>query len=194
VGEQDPQVRGPRQGVRIDLGFAGTHAARVRTGDPDQAAAELQRLARVEQQAGGLELPQGRRLRLRVARDRVVVVAEHGEHRLGQLLDERAKPRLAARPGQQVAGDADEIRTQLGRPRHAPRDGTAARRRHAQVEVREVGDPQPVELARQPGYRKLEPAQPDPARLEEAPPEQGSEQGSGAAPEGGRAGFRPSMS
>jgi len=64
------------------------------------------------------------------------------------------------------------------------------------MEIRQVYDPQAVELVGQPGDGELQLAQPHPAGLEVAPAEPGrrseTEEGTGAAPEGIRAGFRPS--
>ncbi len=73
----------------------------------------------------------------------------------------------------------------------APRDGTP------RWKSERCDDPQPVELRRQPRHLELELAQSHPPGLEPAPAETrrrgGPQEGSGAAPEGDRAGIRPSL-
>ena len=125
------------------------------------------------------------------------MVAEHRERRLRQLLDEPPQPRLAVRPSEQVAGQRDQVRPALGGPRDAALHRPHAGRRDAEMEVREVSDPEAVELRRQPRHVDLELAQPRPARLDEAPADRYPQKrqqakSSGAAPQWGRAGIRPS--
>jgi hypothetical protein len=140
-----------------------------------------------------LELLQIGARRLRIARDREVVIAENREGRLRQLCDELAEQRLAAGMCQQVAGDDHEVRSTPRCPRHRASNGAHARRGDTEMEVGEVDDPQSVELSRQSGNGKLELTEPRPGRLGESPTEQAREQGSGAAhPVGGGAGIRPS--
>ena len=196
VAEQDAQVGVARERVRVDLGPAPQDHARMDACDPDLAAAQLEHDALVPQQDDGVEVAEVRRPRLRVAGDRNVVVAEHGVGRRRQASDELAQTRLTARMRQQVAGDRDEVRLPLGGPVDRSRSTACApARRHAEVEVGEVRDPEAVELRRQPAQLELELAQPQPAGLEPAPPEGGGgrrpEKGTGAAPEGCRAGIHP---
>ena len=95
------------------------------------------------------------------------MVPEHRESG-AEAVEEAAQLRLAARPGEQVAGDADEVGTPLGHPVDGARDGDGAARRHAEVEVGEVRDPKAVELGREPFDRHVEDARPQPAGLEPA--------------------------
>jgi hypothetical protein len=107
------------------------------------------------------------------------MVAEN-DVRVTKPLEQPQQPRLAARPREQVAGDADELRTTLLDPRDRALDRTHAAGRHAEMEIREVRDPQTVELRRQPVDRDVDHSEPDPARLE---PSVGGEQ-QGQADEG----------
>ena len=104
----------------------------------------------------------------RVAAVGEVVVAEHDEARpeaVEQPL-ELAHPRAA---GDEVARDAHEIRPALGHPVHRLAHGAEASRRHAEMEVGEVRDPQPVELRRDPVEPHVQDALPQPPRLEPRP-------------------------
>ena len=73
--------------------------------------------------------------------------------RPGAAARHRAQPRGSARPREQVAGDHDQIRLPLGHPVRRALDRAGPRRRRAEVEVGEMGDPQPGELGRQPRER-----------------------------------------
>jgi hypothetical protein len=57
---------------------------------------------------------------------------------------------------QQVAADGDEIRLPLARPAGRLPGGADPGRGDAEVEVREVQDPEAVELGRQPRQLELE--------------------------------------
>ena len=87
VIEQDAQVGVARQRVRIPT---PKRALRIRARDPDRTTAQVEQFPLVEQQARRLEFAQLRRACHRIARDRIVVVAEHREHRLREALDELA--------------------------------------------------------------------------------------------------------
>jgi hypothetical protein len=67
-----------------------------------------------------------------------------------QLGEQREQLTLAPRPRQQVARDADEVGLPFRDPLDATLNSAHAARRHAEVEVGEVRDPQAVELGRQP--------------------------------------------
>ena len=92
------------------------------------------------------------------------------EHREGgaEAVQEAAQLRLAARPGEQVAGDADEVGAPFGDPVDGACDCDGAARGHAEVEVGEVRDPKAVEIRREPLDRDVEDARPQPAGLEPA--------------------------
>ena len=127
--------------------------------------AQLDDLGGVEQHRPVLEPAQLDRARERIARDRVVVVAEH-DVRVRQLREQREQLVLPARTGEQVAGDRDDVRLALRDPVDGARNRAPPRDGIAEVEVREVRDAQPVELRRQAGQHDLAHAQPHPPRLE----------------------------
>src|SRR6476646_10262415 len=74
---------------------------------------------------------------------------------------------------EEIAADRDEVGLPLSRPLGRLPDSADARRRHAEVEVREMCDPQPVELRRQPRQLELQLLQPHPPGFEQAPAEAG---------------------
>src|SRR5581483_6561265 len=175
VAEEDREVRAGlrRRGevVRVAARPASQDQPRICARDPDVQAAHLPHARLVAEQHRRAELLQIRLPRLRVAADRDVVVAEHGEDRLRQDADDAAQHRLAARMREEVTRDGDEIRPPLLDPLDGSPSRAEPRRGNAEVEVREVRDPEPVELLRQPRHLDLELAKPDPARLERAPAE-----------------------
>src|SRR5205823_11333899 len=179
--------------VGIDAHLAADDEPGVEPGDPHAPSAQIEHRSLVAQQRRRLELGEIRGARLRVARDREVVVAENGVHRLRQPLHERAQQRLSARMREQVAGEDDEIGPPYGDPLDGGLDRVRAARRNAEVEVGEMRDAEPVELRRQTRQLDLELAQAHPAGLEPPPGESAPEYGSGAAPEGCHAGTRPSV-
>src|ERR1700754_4115989 len=85
---------------------------------------------------------------------------------LRQQLQEKG---LSLRAGEQIAGDAHEVRLALGDPVDRLLDGASAARGDAQVKVREVRDAEPVELGRGPPDRQLPHTQPHPAGLAPRP-------------------------
>jgi hypothetical protein len=56
----------------------------------------------------------------------------------------------------EIAADCYEVRLPLPRPHRRLPGSTDSRRRHAEVKVREVQDPEAVELRRQTRQRELE--------------------------------------
>src|SRR5262245_40724514 len=70
---------------------------------------------------------------------------------------------------QEIAADRDEVGLPLPRPRSRLPGGADPGRRNAEVEVREMHDPEAVELGRQPGELQLEHAPAQPAGFEQAP-------------------------
>src|SRR6266498_5557688 len=76
-----------------------------------------------------------------------VVVAEHGVAAIAQPLQELAQDSLASRMRDEIPADADQVRVALHSPLHGGLDRAPPPRRESEVEVREVGDPQPLELA-----------------------------------------------
>ena len=62
---------------------------------------------------------------------------------------------FAAPPGDEVAGDADEVGLPLHHPFDSAVDGAQPARRHTEMEVGEVRDAKAVELRREPGNRDL---------------------------------------
>jgi hypothetical protein len=99
---------------------------------------------------------QVRAARLRVATERDVVVAEGGERRPGQDAHEPPEHRLPARMREQIATDRDEVRPPLAGPERRLPGSAYPRRRHPEVEVREMQDPKAVELRRQTAQLELE--------------------------------------
>ena len=106
------------------------------------------------------------RARERIARDRDVVVAEHGERvETGQRLVEQP---ASARPREQVTGDDDEVGPARTHPVRGTPPGDGPARDRPEVEVGEMRDPEPVERRRQAVDRQLEHPRPQPAGLEPA--------------------------
>ena len=104
-------------------------------------------------------------LRERVAGERDVVIAEN-DVRVPEPLEQQMQDRLAARARQKVAGEADQVGTTLLDPAHSELDRPASAGRDAEMEVRKMGDPQPVELGRQSGQRDFEHTKAHPTRFE----------------------------
>jgi hypothetical protein len=152
---------------------------RMTPGDPDRLPAQFQHRPFVVQEARRLELAQVRLSRKRVAGDGQVVVAEDREDRLRKVADELPQPRLSARVGQQVTGDRDEVGPPLPRPLNRAGYRSGARRGDSEMEVREMDDPQPIELDGQLRHVELAPSQPHPTRFEEPPSEHGAAGGDG---------------
>jgi hypothetical protein len=109
-------------------------------------------------------------LREGIAAVRKVVVPENDEA-ASEPLEELSQERHAPPAGDEVAGDADEVRPPLRDPRYRGLARVLTARGHAQVEVGEMRDPEPVELTRKPVEHDLEHALPQPARLEPPPRE-----------------------
>jgi len=61
---------------------------------------------------------------------------------------------------QKIAGDRNEIGLPFARPDRSTPRGADARRRNAEVKVREVHDPDTVQLRRQSGQLEVELTQP----------------------------------
>ena len=81
--------------------------------------------------------------------------------------EQRPQQGLTTRVGDEVSGDADDVRLALRDPAHrAPARAVAARERSAEVEVGEVPDPQSVQDRRKAGDRDVDDAAPQPAGLE----------------------------
>ena len=156
----------------LGLRAAPAERARVDAGDLDAAAAQLDRRApRPTSSVAGARSADGGRLRERVAGDGEVVVAEHREA-ARQPREQRAQLRLA----RAAARRRSPVMQTSGRAARSPTQSTArstaarAARGHAEVEVGEVRDPQPVELRRQARQRaRRSVSQPHPAGLEPAP-------------------------
>src|SRR5207244_4903451 len=72
---------------------------------------------------------------------------------------------------QEITGDRDEVRAPFPRPDGRLPCRADARRGDAEVEVREVRDPEAVQLLRQPGQLDVEHTPPQPTGLEQAPPQ-----------------------
>jgi hypothetical protein len=164
VAEQDPQVGvGRREAARA----AVEPGARVDARELDAAPAQLDLDRLVEQQPRRCEVVELGRTRERVAAERPVVVAEDDVRR-PKPPEQAPQPGLGARVREQVARDADEVGRALRRPGDRALDGPRAARRDAEVEVREVRDPEAVELRRQARQLELALVQLDPAGLEPA--------------------------
>ena len=95
------------------------------------------------------------------------MVPEH-DIRVRQLGEQRQQLLLGTRPGEQIAGHADEIGLPLRNPIDRTLDGAHTARRNAEMEVRQMRDAKAVELRRQARQRQVQDAQPHPARLEPA--------------------------
>ena len=173
-GERLPRTLGLFNATAVVVGvIIGAGIFRV----PASVAAQLHEPSLVAQERRRVELAEIGRLRLRIAADRDVVVAEHRERRLREDAHQPPQHLLAARVREQVAGDRDEIRASLAHPdRGLPRRADP-RRRNAEVEVGQVRDAEPVQLRGQARHLDLELAQPRPRRLGETPRETGAGEG-----------------
>ena len=144
VAEQDAQI-----GVRIGEFFRSRPAphvgAWVDPGDLDAPAAEHDCDRLVGEQTRPSELRRIRCSRERVARDPDIVVPEHRVAAV-EAAEEAVQPRLAAGMRKEVTRQADEVRLALFGPVDGALDRDGAARRGAEMEVREVDDPQPAEL------------------------------------------------
>ncbi len=174
VAEQDREVsravtRSWVKLVRVEPWPAAHDQVRLGARDPHRPSPQLEQPAFVAEERRRLELTQIGAACLRVAADGDVVVAEHGEHRPGQDPHQPPQHRLAPRMREEIPADRDEIRLSLPRPSGRLPGSADPRRRYAEVEVREMGDPEAIELRRQPRQRDLELAQPHPAGFEQAP-------------------------
>src|SRR5580765_7049025 len=78
-----------------------------------------------------------------------------------------------AGPGEQIPGHDDEVRPALRDPVDRVLDGANAARGDSQMEIREMGDPQAVELCGQAVDGELELPQAHPTGLEPAPARRG---------------------
>ena len=119
AGSRSRRVRVARSS-RVEPRLPRSDERRVDAGDPDPPATQLHEPPRRSQQRRRLELAEVRRLRLRIAADRDVVVAEHGVRGAASRASAPAA-RLAARVREQVARDRDEIRLPLAHPARPPR-------------------------------------------------------------------------
>ena len=108
-------------------------------------------------------------LRERVAAVREVVVAEHdvGGRKVGEQTLELAHSRS---PRDEVARDADEVRSALDHPVDRLAHGSQAARRNTEVQIGEVRDTKAVELGRQTRELDVDHLSPQPAGLEPRPP------------------------
>src|SRR5688572_12073558 len=171
VAEQDAEVRG---GVRSALGIRAARA--VSDGiDPHDLHApalqlELDRL--VAKQVSRREVLQPARGGKWVAGLAEVVVAEHGVRAGAEALKQVTELRLPTRVSEQVARHKDEVGLPLLDPRHGSLDRPRAARGDAEVEVREMRDPQAVELGGQPWKLHVERPEAHPTGLEPPPAEQ----------------------
>jgi hypothetical protein len=111
------------------------------------------------------------------------MVAEH-DIWMPKALEQLHQLSLASRPRQQVARDADEIGTALLDPCRSAFHGVRAARRHSEVEVREVRDPDAVELGRQARQPQIALAQTHPPGFEPAISEPGRGERGGSARNG----------
>ena len=101
-----------------------------------------------------------------------VVVPQHGVRTRPEAQQELAELLLAARVSEQVARQEDELGLTFLHPGHSALDRSRAAGRHTEMEVREMGDAQAVELGRKPRNLHLERPEPHPTGLEPAPAEQ----------------------
>ena len=164
VAEQDAEV-----GFRVGepLGPSPTRAVRARVDADDMhlPSAQLDCLRLVGEQPRRAQILELNRLRERILRNGVVMVPEH-RVAVGQADEKLAETRLAASPRNEIAADQRQIRLPRLDPFHCAPHRVRPARRQPEVEVGEVGDPEPVELGRQAPKRDLDRVQPDPARLE----------------------------
>ena len=103
--------------------------------------------------------------RERVARDCDVMIAEN-DQRSFELQEEPDEQWHAARVGDQVTGDADEIGLPLRNPGDGPLGRHTPTRGRPQVEVGQVRDPDSLQLCRQPRNVDVEHTPAQPSRLE----------------------------
>jgi len=106
----------------------------------------------------------------RVARVGEVVVAEDDDAR-AELLEQPLEERHARAPRDEVAGNTDEIRAALRDPGHRILGRPPSARGDPEMEVREVGDTEAVELGWDAVDLDFEHALPEPPRLKPAPGE-----------------------
>jgi hypothetical protein len=136
--------------------------------DGDPHAAEDESFELVPEQPRLLEVAELGRARERIARDRDVVVAQHDEGMIEER-DERAQARLTTGMGDKVSSDAYEIRATPRDPRRGLlARGVATGQWSAEVEVRQMPDPEPVQRLWEPAERHLEHAPSEPAGFEPA--------------------------
>jgi hypothetical protein len=117
VREENAQVGRLRKAVRIDPPGPADDQTWIHAHEPDRVTAELDSGPLVAQQSRGRKLAEVGGPSLRVARDGQVVIPEYSKHRLRELLDQGSQSGLASRMGQQIAGDAHQIRPTLRDPR-----------------------------------------------------------------------------
>src|SRR5215204_3605711 len=182
MGESETTARERHRdlpGVEMAREHEIEHAGLQPADDLYLTPANLHGFRLVGEQAGRTELIEGDRTRKRILRDRVVVIPEY-RVRIGQSPDQLVELRLAAWPSEQIARDQRQVRLPRLHPTNRPLDGACPAGRQPQMKVREVRDPQPVELLGKPldpGRLHLEP---DPAGLE-PPPRRRAGSGAGQA-------------
>ena len=113
--ERDAQI-----GLAAEIGLAAPRA-RIEPRDPDPLPAHVQHRALVEEERRRLELTKLDRLREGVAADGEIVVTEDRVAAL-QALHQLAQERLARRPGDEIAGEDDDVRIEPGGPVDASPD------------------------------------------------------------------------
>ena len=144
VDEQDAEIGSGvgKRPVRL------AEAPRVAPGDLHHPAPDLEGARCVLQQLAGLHLAQVRGTAERIARGRHVVVSEDHEDPGARPEPRELTPQRAhaALPADEVAGDRDEVERLRRCPVHGFPQSAAVQRDRAEVEVRDVQDPEAVEL------------------------------------------------
>jgi len=136
VADENPEIRSPRQRIRVDTQPVAHNQAWPDACNPHRASTQSQQPAFVAKQHRRLELLHVRATRLRIARDREIVVSKDGGRRLRQKTHELAQARLAPRMRQEIPRDHDEVWLQLPRPPDRPCHSVDTGRRNPQVKVR----------------------------------------------------------
>ena len=161
--------------ARAARGGGGTCAGRRRRSGRGVPRSSIVRESSVSSVAGSRSATAGG-MREGVAGRGEVVVAEHGEA-ARQAGEQRPQPCLAGAAREQVAADQRQVGLPLLDPVDRALDRRRAARGHAEVEVREVRDPQALELGRQARQRARQRLELDPARLEVSPRQPGRRRG-----------------
>jgi hypothetical protein len=164
VAEEDAKV-GLGIGQALRLRASGAPGTRVDADDLHLAATKLDRLGFVGKEVRRAQVGGLADLGERILADPEVVVSENGVAG-GEPCEQLAKKPLTASTRQEIAADQSQVGLPLLDPIHGTLDCTDASRRRTEVEVREMCDPNPIQLGRQPSERHVLFDQPDPARFE----------------------------